>query len=640
MKFSYRHLTDFLELNPSKEDLSKTLFQLGHENEVDGDVFNLELTPNRGDCLSLRGLARDLNHFYKNKNNIKFFEKNIEEFDLNFTNFEKTRCPNISFLHIKIEDEVLAYKDYLERYFTDLGNKKLNFFTDISNYLSYELGQPTHCYDFDTVYDGLELKTLNNDYRFQTLHGEEIIAKKGDLAFLKNNEVINLAGIMGGKKTSCQPNTKNVLIESAHFLPDAVIGRSISYDLKSDASHKFERFVDPQLSELALRRFINIVSDHAEITQLKVAKFNSLKPEKKRIIFDSNEINRILGTNYDEKSLKSILNDLYFEFENNEIIVPSFRCDIESCNDIAEEIARVEGYDKIKSIPLSIQKITKAKSFINDLRSFLIQNGFTEVINFQFSKNDSEGSISIDNPLDINKKNIRTNLEESLIENLLYNEKRQKESIKLFEISDLYTVNEKNEISFERYLGVVASGRIANNYEAFNKFIDKDFIVNIFRKSNINVEKYISKIDRQKLDTKKKVDILFFQLPIKDIEASFDQSSVKSITTSKEFFKYKQLSDFPSSNRDFSFLVKEKFNIDKISEIICENDSQIIKDAFLFDYFHNEKEGYFKAGYRFIFQHPDKTLTDEEITNEIDPLINEVLNIDGVSIPGYKKNDS
>ena len=640
MKFSYRHLIDLLEQNPSKEDLSKTLFQLGHENELDGDIFNLELTPNRGDCLSLMGLARDLNHFYKNKNNIKFFEENIEEFDLNFTNYEKTRCPNISFLYIEIEKDVLVYKDYLQRYLTDLGNKKLNFFTDVSNYLSYELGQPTHCYDFDTVYDGLELKTLNNNYRFQTLHGEEIIAKKGDLAFLKDNEVINLAGIMGGKKTSCQPNTKKVLIESAHFLPDAVIGRAVSYDLKSDASHKFERFVDPQLSELALRRFINIVSDHTEIVQLKVAKFNSLKSKRKRIIFDSNEINKILGTNYAEKSLKSILNDLYFEFQNKEIIVPSFRSDIESANDIAEEIARVEGYDKIKSIPLNIKKISKAKSFINDLRSFLIQNGFTEVINFQFSKNENEGSISIDNPLDINKKNIRTNLEESLIENLLYNEKRQKESIKLFEISDLYSINEKNEISFERYLGVIASGRIANNYKAFNKIIDKDFIVNIFSKSNINVEKYISKIDRKKLDTKKKLDVLFFQLPIKEIEASFDQSSIESTTPSKEFFKYKQLSDFPSSNRDFSFLVKEKSYIDKISEIILKNNSHIIKDAFLFDYFHNEKEGYFKAGYRFIFQHPDKTLTDEEITNETESLIREILNLDGVSIPGYKKNDS
>ena len=509
MKFSYRHLIDLLEQNPSKEELSITLFQLGHENELDGDIFNLELTPNRGDCLSLRGLARDLNHFYKNKNNIKIFEKNIEEFDLNFTNHEKRRCPNISFLHIEIEDEVLVYRDYLERYFTDLGNKKLNFFTDVSNYLSYELGQPTHCYDFDTVYDGFDLKTLNNDYRFQTLHGEEIVVKKGDLAFLKNNEVINLAGIMGGKKTSCKPSTKKVLIESAHFLPDAVIGKAISYDLKSDASHKFERFVDPHLSELALRRFISIVLDHAKITQLKVAKFNSLKPKKKRIIFDASAINSILGTNYDEKFLKSILNDLYFEIQNKEMIVPSFRSDIESSNDIAEEIARVEGYDKIKSSPLNIQKISKAKSFINDLRLFLIQNGFTEVINFQFSKNESEVSISIDNPLDINKKNIRTGLEESLIENLLYNEKRQKESIKLFEISDLYTVNEKNEISFERHLGVIACGRIANNYEAFNKIIDKNFLVNIFKKSNINVENYISRIDRQKLDTKKKLDIFF-----------------------------------------------------------------------------------------------------------------------------------
>lgn len=640
MNFNYRHLIGFLEQNPSKEDLSETLFQLGHENTFDSDIFNLELTPNRGDCLSLSGLARDLNHFYKNKNNTKIFEENIEEFEFNFSNYENNKCPNISFLYIEIEDEVLVYRDYLEKYFTDLGNKKLNFFTDVSNFISYELGQPTHCYDFDTVYDGFDLKTLDKDHRFQTLHGEEIVLKKGDLAFLKNNEVINLAGIMGGKKTSCRHNTKRVLIEAAHFKPDAIIGKAIAYDLKSDASHKFERFVDPNLSELALRRFINIVLDHVKITKLKVAKFNSLKFEEKKITFDATRINNILGTNYDENILKKILNDLYFETKNNEIIIPSFRSDIESNNDVAEEIARVQGYDKIKSSPLNIKKISKAKSFINDLRAFLVQNGFTEVINFQFSKNESHGSISIDNPLDANKKNIRTNLEESLIENLLYNEKRQKESIKLFEISDLYSINEKNEIISNKYLGVIASGRLAYNYEAFNRIIDKDFLVNTFKKTNINVDKYISKIDRHKLDTKKKLDIFYFQIPIEEIEASFDSSSIRNIPFSKGFFKYKQPSDFPSSNRDFSFLVKEKSNIDKISQIILKKDSEIIKDAFLFDYFHNEKEGYYKAGYRFIFQHSDKTLTDEEITNETDSLIKKILTVSGVSIPGYKKNDS
>ena len=133
MKFIYQDLLSFLTHQPSKADLSKKLFQLGHEHEIVGDIFDLEITPNRGDCLSLIGLSRDLNNFYDSKDPFEIYDEEIESLDLNFTNLSIESCPKISFLEIEIDKDISSYKPYLENYFLLPGTKKTNFFRDVSN---------------------------------------------------------------------------------------------------------------------------------------------------------------------------------------------------------------------------------------------------------------------------------------------------------------------------------------------------------------------------------------------------------------------------------------------------------------------------------------------------------------------------
>ena len=150
MKIVYSHLLNLLEQQPKLEELSELLSQLGHEHEIDGEVLDMEITPNRGDCLSLKGLARDLNYFYQAKELPKS-DMALPALDLQFDNQAQELCPNISFMEIEIEKVPVKYEPYLEAYFTDLGINKNNFFTDISNYISYEIGQPTHCYDANKI---------------------------------------------------------------------------------------------------------------------------------------------------------------------------------------------------------------------------------------------------------------------------------------------------------------------------------------------------------------------------------------------------------------------------------------------------------------------------------------------------------
>ncbi|MDB2582775.1 phenylalanine--tRNA ligase beta subunit-related protein, partial [Gammaproteobacteria bacterium] len=245
MKIAYSHLVQHIKENPSIKQISDSLFQLGHEHEIDGGIFDMEFTPNRGDCLSINGLLRDLVAFYTVNLDHEIHSEKLNELSLDFENLSKEICSQISFLKLEIDQIPETYIGSLGNYFLDLSLNKNNFFTDISNYLSYETGQPTHCYDANTINGKLIFHEIDGDEEFETLLGKKITLRGKNPVFSLNNEVINLAGVVGGKSTSCSVNTKTVIVECAFFQPEAIIGKSVKYDIQSEASHKFERGVDP-----------------------------------------------------------------------------------------------------------------------------------------------------------------------------------------------------------------------------------------------------------------------------------------------------------------------------------------------------------------------------------------------------------
>ena len=269
MKIPYKLIQERLDLNPSIDQLSDILFQLGHEHEIKNNVFEMEFTPNIGDCLSLDGLLRDIAFFYKSKSKPNIYEKELAAYDLKFTNKIIESCPKISFLKINIDKLPKNYHGELNVYFNNCDNKKINFFTDISNYLSFETGQPTHCYDASKIKGELSLEIEKNNIEFETLLDKKITLKGNNAVFKIGKNIINLAGIVGGESTSCSETTKEVIIECAYFDPEIIIGKTVLYDIQSDAAYKFERGVDPFNQEYVLRRFIQIVSEHTLINAIK-----------------------------------------------------------------------------------------------------------------------------------------------------------------------------------------------------------------------------------------------------------------------------------------------------------------------------------------------------------------------------------
>ena len=642
MKVAYKHLLSFIPSKPSINDISSKFFQLGHEHEIHEGIFDMELTPNRGDCLSITGLLRDLSVFYQVNLDHEIYENNINPLKIDFKNKAVDGCSHISFLKIDIEKGIKPYRGLLQDYFDDLGVSKNNFFTDISNYISYEMGQPTHCYDAHKIKDEFSLEIIKGAYEFKTLVGKKIELTGKNLVFLDgDNSIINLAGVMGGIDTACSGETKSVIVECAYFNPEMIIGKSIQYDIKSDAAYRFERSVDPLCHEKVLRRFIKIVKDHARIKNIEIFQKNYLQYDANKIIFDQERLNNILGISLNKKEYENYLLPLGFKFIDNEIISPSFRGDIISENDIAEEIARIIGYNNIQAQPLKISKLTKINKNNNlleqNIKNLLIEHGFYEVINNPFVNSSTENSIRVDNPLDSNRKFLRDSLERSLIENLLYNERRQQDSIKLFEISDVYFNNE--HIKNKKLLGIICSGRVAKNYLDFSKKIDKNYLTNIFECFSNEININPSLISREFLDSKSKDQIIYTEIELdyfKNYELNEKYNYSKNLSY-ENFIKYDSISNYPSSTRDLSFSIKDKRRYHDLHAYILNFKNNLVKEIFVFDFFVNRKNNEIKLGIRFIFQSSDSTITEKEVNNIMDEIIKSSLAIDSVSLPGYSQ---
>ena len=636
MKFLFNHIKNFIDQDITIEDLSEKLIQLGHENTFNQNIIDIEFTPNRGDCLSLLGIARDLGAFYKIKE-IEFYNGEIKEYDINFKNTIKETCPNISFLKIDIDAINSNYLPYLKDYFDGFSLNKNNFFTDISNYLSYELGLPTHCYDAAYINDNLlilEDIELDKGIKFETLLNKKIELTGKNHVFTVDNKIINLAGVIGGKESSCSKETTSVIVECAYFKPESIIGKSIKYDIQSDAAYKFERGVDPGLQEKVLRRFIKIVQDHTNIKSIELYSETNLKEDNK-INLDEQNINLILGTKISKKEYTEFLETIGFICKDNYIEVPSYRSDIKSQNDLAEEIARIIGFDNIIPQEIKIKSQTKKKLNLTEdkIKSFLIDKGFNEVINFPFNREELSNSIKVDNPLDSNKSFLRTSLKESLIQNLTYNERRQKDIIKIFEISDIYN-SSGGEINYKKVLGLIASGREGHNYKDFNKIIDKNYLKSIF-KDFTDTELEFLQVDRNEIQSKSKHPIFLLEIEIDDLlKDSKDYVAINK--NLDDFKKYKPISEFPSTYRDLSFLIKDNLNLKELDNTILNFDNEFIKEVFMFDYYLNKETNATKAGYRFIFQSDKKTLVDSEIDSVMNKIISSCLEIDSIEIPGLK----
>ena len=625
------------------------------------EVFNLEndnileigLTPNRSDAMSHYGVARDLKAFYDFKSikskivlpSVNSFEsvKLDENFKINIE--DTVKCPFYSGLIIKNIKVGHSSKE-LQNKLKSIGLKPINNVVDITNFVMHEIGQPLHAFDLDKI-ENISVKSLKSGTKFKTLDENIIELDKEDLMICSSNKPLCLGGVYGGYESGVSDSTTNLFLESAIFDPVTIRKSSKRHQLFTDASYRYERGVDPEKVLYALKRAaILIKENNPKSSSSDIIVEDNLKLETKDIYLRYNKIDSVTGQKIDKDVITQILSSLDFEIKNHteeglNIVAPNYRCDVYREIDVIEEILRVYGFNNIpvnSKISMSMPEIGKNK--INKIESIISNNligiGFNEIINNSIcspgtNEKFKKEPVKLINPQGIELSNLRNSLIPNALESIKHNYNRQNRSLKLFEIGNIYFLEDENYIENKR-LNIAVTGEIfkenwISKYSKNNFYYLKGVAENLLRQLNIsNIRYEINNDDlfeyRLNIYSNKKIIGFLGELnsdytqefsleqKIHMLNIDLDNIKMRSLNV-----KYQELSKFPSSRRDLSMLLNDKISFDAIKELAFKLENKILIDVNLFDEYKGEKIEDKKKSFAvsFTFNDSKKTLTDKVI---------------------------
>ena len=615
MKISYNWLKEFVEFDKTPEQLADDLSLFGHavesvEKVGDDFVLDFEITPNRGDCLSITGMAREIAALYRLKFNKKDFA--VKEEDLNKSIYVSTAdsnfCPRYS-ARIIDNVEVKESPKWLQEKLATYGFRPINNIVDITNYVMVATGQPLHAFDYDKIKGGI----IKIRY---SIKGEDMITLDGQVRKLPDNtavitdneKIYDLAGIMGGFKSEVDEKTKTIVLQGAIF--DQVIIRKASKGLNhsTDASYRYERGVDFEGTIYAIQMASSLILE--DCSKAKAGKmvdeiFQTIKSTE--IEYQSGKINHLLGTNLSEQEIKDSLERLNFKIKGSTAKVPPYRYyDTKIWQDLAEEIARIYGYNNIEKRYFGKEETSVNKEFIfrEAVKDFLINIDFTEVYSYSFSDSKlmellglkTDEVIQIKNPLSPETKYLRPNLIVSVLSQIAKNPWSPETDV--FEIEKVF---HKEKEWWQLCLAITG-------------------------KNEYRIEKAIKEL---KLDTKiiqvdqKILDYLKIRRPVKYILVNLEDILNNEWKYKNKISenKYKNISKYPPTVRDLSLIFESNTKEDEIIESIKSVSDKILITE-LFDTYHidnNQKS----LAFHIWLQDMQGPMNDEE-TKEI---INKIIKV-------------
>ncbi len=644
--------------------LDETQYEIG-KNFADyfeltnDEVFEIGLTPNRTDAMSHYGVARDLHAYLSTNQQKSEFEKissvalnneGSHNFKLEVEDSELIpRYIGAVISNVKVTDS----PDWLKNRLKAIGLSPINNIVDITNYILHGYGQPLHAFDADkiadqkvkvgTVTEGTKFTTLDGVER--TLNGSEIIIKDG-----KDNPMC-IAGVFGGLHSGVSAETKNIFLESAYFNPIAVRKAAKFHGLNTDASFRFERGVDPNITRTAVTHAIKMIEDLAEgkLTGELLEEYPK-KIEDHYIILRFSKIEQILGTKIHREKVKEILKALEIQVLNEiqngfEISVPAYRADVTREIDVIEEILRIYGYNKIDA-PQKIS-FTPVKLSANDQDELenswartLQSLGFNEVMNNSLtSVKDETDAVKLLNPLSGDLAFMRKSLLEGLLQNAVYNINRKNQDIKFFEFGKIYHKKEKYEE--RKQLAILVSGRnVAENWlqpkSATDFYNLKSFVKVLLERLAINYQEVALADDRfsdaiaYEADGKTLVRIgkVAPQL-MKDADidqncfyAEIELELAQKLRAANQL-KFYDIPKFNKIRRDLALLIDKNITYQELYQSARKNKSPFIKNINLFDVYEGKNLPEGKKSYAMSFEllNEEKTLEEKEITQVMDSLI-------------------
>ena len=419
--------------------------------------IELGVTPNRGDCFSMAGIARETGVITQQTVNSVEITEQVATIDdtINIHIEAKEACPRYAGRIIKNINTKAETPLWMQEKLRRCGSRSISPLVDITNYVMIELGQPMHAFDLSKIQGGITVRMATAGEKLTLLDGQEISLNADNLVISDDNQALALAGIMGGESSAVSDDTRDILLESAFFAPDKIIGKARSHGLHTDSSHRFERGVSPQLQVQAIERATQLILDIAGGEVGAIAEQCSAEyiPKASTILLKKEKITRVLGIVIDDKTVKDVLKRLEMNVLDCEdgwlVTAPAFRFDIEYDVDLVEEIGRIYGYDNLPmTLPHgSVEMAACSEDHINEskVKDLLVNLGYQEAITYSFVEPkiqklitpDNPG-IRLSNPISEDLSEMRTSLWPGLIGALVYNQNRQQNRIRLFEMGSRF----------------------------------------------------------------------------------------------------------------------------------------------------------------------------------------------------------
>ncbi|MCS7280727.1 MAG: phenylalanine--tRNA ligase subunit beta [Desulfobacterota bacterium] len=635
-------------------------------------VLDVNCPPNRGDLLSILGIAREVASIVKTKLNLPNFEIEdgedlIEEY-IGLDVLDSEACPRYV-LRIVKNVEVKKAPYWMRSRLIKCGMRPINNVVDVTNYVMLELGQPLHAFDYSLLREKkIEVRLSEKEFTFRTLDGQDRLIIPGDLLICDGLGPVAIAGVMGGENSEIRETTRCVALESAYFNPSYIRKTSRRLGIKSEASSRFERGVDIEGVDRASIRAINLMKELSGGKVVKGKLESSVNWQKRFIYVPLAKLKSVLGTEIPKEEVKELLASLEIETKGEDesgifFEIPYFRHDINEYMDIVEEVARIKGYDAIpETLPvIEMKRITKQrKERLEALtRDYLVAAGLYEIVNFSFfgEKDISlfligpwdrrRKALRIVNPLSKDMALMRTFLAPSVLKTLSYNIKRGEKNLRFFELGNVF-FDEGDRLPLQkRSLAIALTGKERELFwkERFTEydFYDiKGIVDGLMNSLRVDLsltwtsEPHLKENDSADLivfgkkigwmgEIKEEV-LLAYEIEQRVFMAEIDFDDI--LEHGKIELKIKPISKYPYAFRDFSFFVDDEIPVSSLIEKI-KNVSDYVSSVSVFDVFRKEKRS---VTFRVFLQSHEGTLRDEEIDAIQERIIKDLTQIEGVSL--------
>lgn len=618
-------------------------------------VWEIAVTPNRGDCMSHLGIARELSHYFKKPLGDKTVKltPSIENI-LSISSGKIKECN--SYAGIEIENIQITDSSFDIRYrLSQVGTRVINNVVDYTNYVLYDIGQPLHAFDRDKLFGNISVRFAQDSEELLTLDNQKRKLTKNDLIIVADDRPIALAGVMGGLDTEVTSETTNLLIESAYFDKVSIMNTSRKLNLISDASIRFERGIDRNLQMLGLNRFINIFQNNQDLDYSEPFEDIKDKYDNPEISFSRTEIYKLLGINLQDEFIENMLNYLGIDYEITDSDIkfsqPSWRYDLERPVDLIEEFAKHYGFNNFEStLPIGSNKndvgsYWKLKKYLTD--SLTSKNMYeTQTLSFVSDESNKiftpeKISVEINNPIDQTNKYLRTNLYTSLLETYKFNLEQNNQSKMFFEINNIFDMGDHlkyDHIPNQTYtLSGIVPNEVTNTDRRNDSTVNdiyyvKQLLVSILGEYSLQqIEKPGFHKNISYLVIKDDIILGHFgQLSIEmqdnyELDKPVYLFSIDLTNVDKDHLvqvNYKPLSPYPFVKFDLSFIVNPSFNaqdlINEVEHILSENENILT----IFDDFKNEKTR--NLGIRISTRSYTKTYSEDEVSDVLNQIVETV----------------